>query len=240
MAHRRWTVPITPYLRAIAIATVAIASLARAQTSPSEPAQTIEDALHQMSDQAGVAFVGEVTAIRHINGSNGASGVVEVEFRVDQAVRGCTSGTYILREWAGLWAGGDQRYRTGQHLLMLLHTPGPNGITSPVGGMAGAIPLRGADIAPRATDATTTHQPTIADLRWVATKIQRPMVYTNAPAMPSITVNLSQPITTGQTVTTTAPTPANVSDASIPTQQATVDLVVNMLSTWQRAPHALP
>ena len=241
MAHRRWTVPITPYLQALVMATVAVASsLAHAQVTPSEPVQTIEDALHQISDQAGVAFVGEVTAIRHINGTDGASGVVEVEFHIDQAIRGSTpGGTYILREWAGLWAGGDQRYRRGQRLLMLLHTPGPNGITSPVGGMAGAIPLRGGDIAPRATDTSTTHQPTMADLRWVATKIQRPTVYSNTPTTP-FTVNLSQPIAAGQTVTTSAPTPRNVSDASIPTQQATVDLVVNILTTVQKAPHALP
>ena len=239
MARCRWTIPITSYLRTIAIAAVSIAPLASAQTSPSEPAQTIEDALHQMSDQAGVVFVGEVTAIRQVKGANGASGVVEVDFRIDQAVRGCALGsTYILREWTGLWAGGDQRYRTGQRLLMLLHTPGPNGITSPVGGMAGAIPLRGGDIAPRPTDASTAHQPTIADLRWVATKIQRPMAYSNAPATP-LTVNLSQPID-AQTVTTTAAAPTNVGDASIPTQQATVDLVVNILTTGQKAPHALP
>ena len=241
MAHRLWTVPIALYLRAVATAAVAIASLALAQTSPSEPAQTIEDALHQMSDQAGVAFVGEVLAIRHIDGSNGASGIVEIEFRVDQAIRGCTAGTpYILREWAGLWAGGDQRYRPGQRLMMLLHPPAANGITSPVGGMAGVIPLRGGDIAPGASDTSTIHQPTIADLRWVATKLQRPMAYSNAPETPQPVVNLSQPVSTGQTVTTIAARPADISNASIPTQQATVDLVVNMLTTWQKAPHALP
>lgn len=214
------------FLRAAAMAVITAASLAHAQTSPNDPAQTIEDALHQMSDQAGVVFVGEVTAIRQINGANGASGVIEVEFRVDQAVRGCASGgAYVLREWAGLWTGGDQRYRPGQRLLMFLHTPGSNGITSPVGGMAGAIPIRGGDIAPRATDASTTHQPTIADLRWVGTKIQRPTDYSNTSA-------------TGQSITTAVT--ANVSDASIPTQQATVDLIVSLLSTWQKAPHELP
>ena len=106
--------------------------------------------------------------------------------------------------------------------------------------MAGAIPIRGGDIAPRATGASTAHLPTIADLRWVATKIQRPTAYSNIPTTPQLTVSLSQPIGTGQTVTTTAATPANMSSASIPTQQATVDLVVNMLSTWQKAPHDLP
>lgn len=200
---------MVPYRRiAHALYSIAIAAsacLAHAQTSPTDPAQSIEDALHQMSDQAGVVFVGEVTAIRHISGANGASGVVEIEFRIDQAVRGCTSGgTYILREWAGLWAAGDQRYHVGQHLLMLLHTPGPTGISSPVGGMSGAIPLRGADVAPSATDASTSHLSAVADLRWVATKIQRPTVYSNTTVTTPISV--SQP-TTGQTVTATAATP---------------------------------
>jgi hypothetical protein len=229
LAHRQ---RIAHTLRSIAIA--AVAALAQAQTSPNTPAQTIEDALHQLSDQAGVVFSGEVTAIRHITGVNGASGLVEIEFHIDQGVRGCTSGgTYILREWAGLWAGGDPRYRVGQRLLMFLHTPGANGITSPVGGMAGVIPIRGGDIAPRATDATTAHQPTIADLRWLSTKIQRTAAYSASSAMP-------QPVATGQTVTATTDTPVNVSAASIPTQQATVDLVIGLLTNWQKAEHALP
>ena len=43
--------------------------------------------------------------------------MVEVEFRIDQAVRGCAAGgTYVLREWAGFgrrtmrafaWVSGD-------------------------------------------------------------------------------------------------------------------------------------
>ena len=71
------------------------------------PPATVEDALHEMSDAAGVIFAGQVTAVRRVAGVGGASGVVEVDFRVDNAVRGCVSGgTYTLREWAGLWAGG--------------------------------------------------------------------------------------------------------------------------------------
>src|ERR1700735_844058 len=120
----------------LSLAALLIAPLADAQDAAGGDT-TVEDALHHMSDQAGVVFLGEVVAIRHIAGEGGASGVVEVEFRVDQAVRGCTGGSsYVLREWAGLWSGGDQRYRVGQRLLMLLHAPGAGGVTSPVGGMA--------------------------------------------------------------------------------------------------------
>jgi len=170
-----------------------------------------------MSDSAGVIFIGEVTAIRSVNGTNGASGIVEVDFRVDQAVRNCTSNsTYTLREWAGLWAAGDQRYRTGQRLLMLLHAPGPSGISSPVGGMAGAIPVRASTTSPDTASATTASAPLIADLRWVGTHLQRPLPYTSS-------------------ILVTAQSFPSVSDTSTAAQQAPVSVVVGMLNSWQRA-----
>jgi len=52
---------------------------AQAQETAPTP-QTVEKALHQLSDSAGIIFTGEVTAIRHLNGDNGSSGVVEVDF----------------------------------------------------------------------------------------------------------------------------------------------------------------
>ena len=103
------------------------------------PPQTVEDALHQLSDAAGVIFAGQVMLVHPVAGSGGAGGVVAVTFRVDQAVKGCTAGgTYVLREWAGLWNGDDARYRVGQRLLMLVRTPSAGGMSSPVGGMDGA------------------------------------------------------------------------------------------------------
>ncbi len=114
-------------LRAPSIAALLMASLTHGQVATAEPVvqpQTVVDILHQFSDKADVIFAGQVLAIRSPNG-----GVVEVEFRVDQAIRGCTAGTpYILREWAGLWAGDNQRYRVGQRLLMLLHAPSAAGM----------------------------------------------------------------------------------------------------------------
>jgi hypothetical protein len=179
--------------------------------------QTVEDALHNLSDAAGIVFLGEVIAIRPLPGSNGASGVVEIDFRIDQAIRNCTSNsTYTLREWAGLWAGGDQRYRIGQRLLIFLHTPGPTGISSPVGGMAGAIPVRAATQAPGFVSTTTASAPLIADLRWVGTHLQRPLPYT------------SSTIVTAQT---SAP---SVADTSVAAQQALVSTVLDMLNSWQQ------
>jgi hypothetical protein len=112
------------------------------------PPVTVEAALHAMSDAAEVIFVGRVMGVRRVAGADGASGVVVVTFHVDSAVRGCAAGeTYVLREWAGLWSAGDARYRVGQRLLMLLRAPNAAGISSPVGGRDGAIPIRGAESA---------------------------------------------------------------------------------------------
>ncbi len=120
-------------LQVAAVAVLLDGLTARAQADP----QTVEEALHRMSDRAAVAFVGRVTAVRRVRG------VVEVEFQVEQAVRDCGVGTYVLREWAGLWTGDDARYRVGQRRLMLLHAPGAGGMSSPVDGLDGALPCMG-------------------------------------------------------------------------------------------------
>ncbi|MCU1320258.1 MAG: hypothetical protein JWP98_1776 [Edaphobacter sp.] len=228
MAQNLWN---SRCLQSLPAAALLAASLAHAQAAPATPPDiTVEDALHHMSDQAGVVFVGEVIAIRQHEGENGASGLVEVEFRIDQAVRGCTAGsTYVLREWAGLWSGGDQRYRIGQRLLMFLHTPGLGGVTSPVGGMAGAIPIRGTTNAPRPTDTSTATLPQIADLRWVGTQLQRSIIYRNDPTRLATAIAQSSD-------TTAAPQ----DEASTAAQQAPVSVVVDMLTSWQKEPHVVP
>jgi hypothetical protein len=195
------------------------ATLAPAQETTPTPS-TVEEALHQMSDVAGVIFTGEVTAIRQLAGQSGASGLVEVDFRVDQAVRGCTAGTiYTLREWAGLWSG-QPRYRVGQRLLMLLHPAPPGGgVSSPVGGMAGAIPIRGTSSAPGVVSSSTATSPEIADLRWVGTRLLR--------TIPTAT----SPVVTGSGGASTTST---ASEDSIPAQQASVSTVLGMLRSWQQ------
>ncbi len=101
MARIRWMLWCLPVA-------LSITCFAQAQNAATDT--TVEDALHRMSDQAGVVFLGEVVAIRHIAGEGGASGVVEVEFRVDQAVRGCAAGgSYVFRGRGGVWRGGVER-----------------------------------------------------------------------------------------------------------------------------------
>ena len=144
---------------------------------------TVEDALLQMAGRAAVMFVGHVEAVTRRD----AAGYVDVQFRIDSAIRGCGGATvYVLREWAGLWtsgsAGGGQRYRVGDRRLMLLAARGPGGMSAPVGGLDGAIPLVATGVQPIANaageapadgggvDAGATVG---VDLRWVAAMVGR-------------------------------------------------------------------
>ena len=178
---------------------------------------------------------------------------------MDQAIRGCTAGTpYILREWAGLWAGDSQRYRVGQRLLMLLHAPSAAGMSSPVGGLDGAIPIRQSSVAlAPEDDLATPPQPPYVDLRWLGARLPRAVSYQSEPAPGAKPVE-SQPLFFGQLapdatasgsiVNFSASQPvlnnASVSDASVPAQQASVNAVMDMLNSWQssqeKAQHVAP
>jgi hypothetical protein len=212
--------------------------------------QTVVDVLHQLSNEAEVIFAGEVMAIRRPN-----TGVVEVEFRVDQAIRGCTAGTpYVLREWAGLWEGDTPRYRVGQRLLMLLHAPSAAGMSSPVGGLDGAIPIRQGDAASSAADAMTPRQPPFVDLRWLGARLPRAVSYSNGPTHMAKQGELPAPVVSqalagslgvagssrGAGTGTVMMGNASSSGSSVPAQQASVDAVMGMLTTWQKAQHAAP
>jgi hypothetical protein len=213
----------------------------------------IVTALHQMADKAGVIFVGQVITVRRRDGGNTASGVVEVTFEVDQAVRGCSVGSYVLREWAGLWEGDDQRYRVGQRLLMLLHAPNAAGMSSPVDGMDGAIPVVRGGGAPLLADSSARVAPPAVDLRWVGTKLLHPVSYGSGTARAAhragdpVRAIAGTPtvhdLVAGSVGTTAPGAGLSASDspgsASVPAQQASVDLVVGMLTSWQKVQHAV-
>jgi hypothetical protein len=123
------------------------------------PATTVGGVLQSLALRSGVAFVGTVDSIDR------QPGVVTVNFQVVQPVLGDPGPTYTLREWAGLWTLGRQRYTVGQRALFFLHAPNAAGLSSPVDGQDGIVP-----ILPTAAD-----QPALLDVRWLATRVLRPV-----------------------------------------------------------------
>jgi hypothetical protein len=221
-------------LRVVVVAALVMGSCSQGQTAPP---QSVEDALHRMSDRAAVVFVGQVTAVRRVDGGEAGQGVVEVSFRVDQAVRGCvTGGTYVLREWAGLWAANDARFRVGQRRLMMLHAPGPGGMSSPVGGMDGAIPVHGVGKAVWSANdsAATIGTPAaeMVDLRWVGTRLARPVAYRKETAPVGGSRLAKAANVTAADAATAGLNGATVNAASIPAQTAAVGTVVGMFRGW--------
>ena len=186
----RWAVRVAC---AVALVYMTECGVAQSALSQATPPQSTNDALHSMSRLAGVIFTGQVVAVRRIEGLNGATGVVEIDFAVEDAVRGVSGSAYTLREWAGLWPAGDEPFRVGQRYLMLLHSPGAAGLSSPVGGTDGAIPIRGtgqaqatgeAETVSAGTGAAGTGAPAegrVVDLRWVATRVAQPLQYRISP-----------------------------------------------------------
>jgi hypothetical protein len=141
--------------------------------------QSAAAALARMAALAGVIFAGEVTAVRRPIGYAGspqsaAEGIIEVEFRVDAAVRGAMAGSvFVLKEWAGLWAGGIDRYQVGERLLLFLHAPNAQGMSSPIDGMDGAVPLAGNGTAVGARDGFVAAGTWMVDLRWLQAQVLR-------------------------------------------------------------------
>jgi hypothetical protein len=90
-------------------------------------------------------------------------GEVEVSFAVEQPVLGSMGARYTLREWAGLWAAGQPRYRVGQRAMFFLHPPNAAGLSSPVDGMEGIVPVV----------ATAANEPALLDVRRLATRVRR-------------------------------------------------------------------
>jgi hypothetical protein len=241
------------FVRLNAVAVLLMAPIAWGQASSVTGAQTVTDILHQMSDRADVIFLGQVLTVHLPEGGGPASGIVEIQFRVDEAILGCKTGqSYVLHEWGGLWAGG-RRYRVGQRLLMLLHAPGAGGLSSPVGGLDGAIPIRQSGIVALLTESTTP-PPSLpfVDLRWLGARLPRAVSYRDEAARPA---NAFPQLSPGQQrVGTVVASGAcagdapvilplgytSAADASTPAQQASVDVVLGLLTTWQKAEHGTP
>ncbi len=121
------------------------------------PAVSVGGELRAMAARAGVVFVGEVQRIEP------KEGVEEITFQVQRPVLGVTGGRYVMREWAGRWTGGQQRYRVGQQAMFFLYAPSAAGLSSPVDGMAGVVPLI----------AMGANADAVLDARWLTARVVR-------------------------------------------------------------------
>lgn len=228
-------------LRAVLAGIMLLASSCSAQTSVPIP-QTVEDVLHQMSDKADIVFVGQVIAVHPSIETGAASGTVAIDFHVDQAVRGCSAGgIYVLREWAGLWSGDNQRYQIGKRLLMMLRAPGPSGMSSPVAGLDGAIPVhQGITAAPLSGDSASA-QISVVDLRWLGAKLEHPAAYRLQSVLSPTPLTVSQqmastPASSGELIANAVTAEDGSSRVSVPIQQASVETVLQLLASWRKAP----
>ena len=193
-----------------------------------DPPTTVEAALESLFAGAGIVFAGEVLSV------SPEAGAVTIRWQVQDAVRGVSPGEYVLREWAGLWAGDSARYVVGERALVLLHASSLAGFASPVGGLDGVIPLRG--------DAGGS----LLDLRWLA---QRVVVADTARLQPlralraaggSLEVANALQVRSATMAKSAGVVTESISlagTATVPTSYAQVDgaVVLGMLHAWQRA-----
>jgi hypothetical protein len=98
--------------------------------------------LREITRPAGYIFAGRVQSIEYLSPTAPDEvATMRITFQVEEAIRGTRTGsTLVIREWAGLWTGG-QRYRIGERLLLFLYPPSRLGLTSPVGGPRGRFAI---------------------------------------------------------------------------------------------------
>jgi hypothetical protein len=123
------------------------------------PATSVGGELRGLASRAGMVFVGQVQKIEP------KGGVVEITFTVQQPVLGVVGGSYVIREWAGRWTGGTQRYWVGERAMFFLHGPSAAGLSSPVEGMTGAVP-----VVPMGAGGGA-----LLDVRWLTARVRRTM-----------------------------------------------------------------
>lgn len=112
--------------------------LPRLPVSPSYPVLPRGTGFPQMVRAAGIIFSGRVISISSDPPSDGAAiAGITITFHVDRALRGAITGKNLaIRQWTGLWSGG-QRYYPGERVLVFLYPPSKLGLTSTVSGPLG-------------------------------------------------------------------------------------------------------
>jgi hypothetical protein len=118
------------------------------------PASSTAEVLAELVREAGVIFAGEVYAIRMPEGeaNPGTSGglhslnpqAVQIEFRVDHGVRGASVGSpFVLHESLEQWRQQAPPIALHDRAIVFLYPPDQSGLSAPVGGPAGVLPLAG-------------------------------------------------------------------------------------------------
>lgn len=120
--------------------------LVAAEAPPLHAQRTVsgrQDAsLQQLVRNSGYIFQGTVLSMRRTapKGPHEVASIA-VTFQVDKAVLGARTGQKLtIYEWAGLWTSTD-RYRVGEQVVLFLYRPSRLGLTSPVGGTLGRLPI---------------------------------------------------------------------------------------------------
>jgi hypothetical protein len=122
-------------------------------------------------------------------------------------------------------------------------------MSSPVAGLDGAIPIRQGSAATPSAEVATPPQSPYVDLRWLGAKLIRTVSYRSEPARLEKPGSMSMPYfaqqATSSLIGTLAPSKqmldnVSSSEGSVPAQQASVNAVMDMLSSWQRAQHVAP
>jgi hypothetical protein len=138
--------------RAFAIVFLCLPTLAAGQGGSDKviARQLLGPQWKQLARRAGIIFAGTVlaTAAQTVTPAEatvrvvpGAIPSIQWRFRVDEAIAGVESGQILtVREWAGA-SSMHRALRPGERILILLYPPSRLGLTSPVGGPLGLIPL---------------------------------------------------------------------------------------------------
>jgi hypothetical protein len=126
-------------IRQFPVMGLALISLAAAgQNVPAPASAPAISNLRLLARNSGYIFDGTVLSVERVaqNDANSVA-MMQITFRVEQAIRGTSSGQVLtICEWAGLWNSGE-RYRPGERVLLFLYSPSKMGLTSLVGGQSG-------------------------------------------------------------------------------------------------------
>lgn len=130
--------------RIVAGVMLCVSSIAVAQSADQLAAQRVLGPhWRQVARAAGLIFTGTVVSVRsHAPSQASPVATVEAKFLVDRGIAGAHSGQVVtIREWAAVWPMQRPMRRDGSLALFFFYPPSAAGLTSPVGGPVGQVPL---------------------------------------------------------------------------------------------------